>query len=531
MKKYAFKTFILIFIITLSSCRKASKELLAKKALKELIFKSDDVAPILKANFNDDVLETFAKSLDELQIKSLTKQIENNKPLAQLLNSNPKTISIWSFLSGSKYSGDIEIIKYFKDLPENQFVLRLTNGKRDIVDLSNGNVLARVSDNSILVIKLENNPFLNLKKFAPKTNYTINKTSYSIDNLGRVSIVKSPLLKLNKNIAANIDNSSHILSLKFGGINFDINKALISKDAFLPINETWQKALTQRTKISEVNIKSFYRDNTTIPDAFNVSYYRDGQRVIVHIPNNFKKKYESIFDQLRKPAVGKFINGSKATRAFPDDISLTGNKLFYEGKEFASINSNTKTILVQRRAALKNGINPLLSHPKLLEDYKYVVQDGKNTHIFKTDNLGRVSETEHFIVAKYSKTRNVVEQNNAKLFGDEISSKTTNKNLNRGQHLKLSDEGGHYLADSAGGIPESINITSQAHKVNHSEKWRAMENKITSAVKNGDDVIVKNKQIFTDNSRRSSGSIYELNINGKTEKFTFDNANYTLSEI
>lgn len=531
MKKYGYKILILICVLNFSSCRKASKVILTQKALKQLIYKSDDVAPILKANFQENVLSTLSLSLDNSQIKLLAKQIDNNKPLARLLNNNPNTISVWNFLSHSKYSNDVDVIKYFNNIPDNKFTLKTSKGKSEIIDVNSGNVLAELSDEFILVTKLENNPFLNLERFAPKTVYKLESNFYDIDDLGRVYNVKSPLLKLNKNALNLLDEGQHILSTRFGGVNLGINKSSLSVDNFKQINSDWQSALNSRKKISEVNIKALYSDKTGIPDAFNISYYNEKIRVIKHIPNNFKKTYQDVFEQIKRPAIGKHIDGRTATKLFPKDITLNRNKLFYNGKEFASIDAKTKTILVDRRAALKNGINPLLSHPKLLENYKYVVKDGKNTHIFKTDNFGRVYETEHNIKEIVSKSRNVVEQNNAKLYGDEISSKTTIKNLTNKQHQKLSDEGGHFLADSAGGIPESINITSQAYKVNHSSKWRGLENNIVTSVKNGDVVIVKNRQLYSDNSRRSSGAVIDLQINGKSEQFTFDNINNTLKDI
>ncbi|SDZ90620.1 DNA/RNA non-specific endonuclease [Bizionia paragorgiae] len=531
MKKYGYKILIFISVLNFASCRKASKEVLTQKALKQLIYKSDDVAPILKANFQEDVLSKLSLSLDNSQIKLLAKQIDNNKPLAKLLNDNPKKINVWNFLSHSKYSNEIDAINYFSNLPKNQFILKTTDDVGEIIDVNSGNVLAKVSDEIILVTKLNKNPFLNLKNFAPKAVYKIKSTLYSIDDLGRVNNVKTPLLKINKNTVNIIDEGEHILSSKFGGVNLGINKSFLSINDFKQLNSDWHLALVNRKKISEVNIKPLYSDKSGIPDAFNVSYYDGQTRILKHIPNSLKKTNQDVFEQMKRPAIGKHIDGRTTTKLFPKDITLKGNKLFYNGKEFASIDAKTKTILVDRRAALKNGINPLLSHPKLLENYKYVVKDGKNTHIFKTDNFGRVYETEHNIKEIVSKSRNVVEQNNAKLYGDEVSSKTTIKNLTNKQHQKLSDEGGHFLADSAGGIPESINITSQAYKVNHSSKWRGLENNILTSVKNGDVVIVKNRQLYSDNSRRSSGAIIDLQINGKSEQFTFDNINNTLKDI
>ncbi|SDH10578.1 DNA/RNA non-specific endonuclease [Winogradskyella thalassocola] len=535
MNNYIIRPLLLILLFSLVSCNKIGKKIIKEKELIELFSKNEDVLAILKVDFPDDLIRGFHKNLDEASLKQLAKQIEGSKELGSYLKVNPKAIKAWGFLSNSNYAKDVEIIKYFDELPTSKFSLKSNNRIGEIYDVSSGGLLAKLDNKSILITKLDNNAFANLNKFAPNTIYKVKNIDYQIDDIGRVVSAKTSLLKLDNSIPSNSlisEEFNQIISSVFGGTNLKLNQVFVDKDIFSQLNNTWLDALKKREKIGRINIKSIFNSNQKTPDAFNVIYYNGKDRIPIHIENTLKKQNDDVFKKLQRSAEGTYINGKTAIENFPKDITLNGNKLIFEGKPFGVIDPKTSTVTIDRRAALnKKSINPLLDHPRLLEDFKYVVKDGKNTHIYKTDNLGRVIESQHTIISKTSKNRNVVSQNKAKLYGDEVSSKTSLENLTNNQHKRMSDEGGHYLADSAGGIPESINITSQAYKVNHSKKWRAMEDKITKAIENGDNVLVKNTQIFSDNSRRSSGAIYEISINGKIEKLEFNNINNTLEVI
>lgn len=532
MKKFFFSTICLLLLLFGTSCKKKAAQIVGKKSAKELLVKSDDVLAVLKADFSDVTIRSFYKELDEGSLKRLANQIKGNKRLSNYLNINNGAIRSWRFLSNSNYAQDINAINYFDELPYNNFLLKGQKNSAEIYEVSSGALLARVEKNAIVITKFEDNAFANLNDFVPNAIYKIKNFSYRTDDLGRVMSVKTPLLKLNNTIPTNSLGDNLIVSPNFGGGNLKLNTTLTNNNVLVELNETWAYTLKNRGKISNVSIKKIYNSNDNVPDGFNIVFYNGKNREIRHIKNTYKEAYVNTFEKIQRSARGTYINGTSAIKKFPKEITLVENKLFYNNKPFGIIDPKIKVIKIDRRAALTpNNINPFLDHPKLLADYKYVVKDGVNEHMFKTDNLERVIYSEHKLLAKYSKNRNVVSQNNAKLFGDEISSKTSLKDLNNSQHRKLSDEGGHYLADSAGGIPEYINITSQAYRVNHSKKWRSMESEISAALARGENVLVKNIQLYNNSSRRPSGSIYEVIINGKMKKFEFDNINNTLKDI
>lgn len=532
MKKYFINTLVLVLFLLIASCKKEAAQIVSKRTAKEFIVKSEDVLPLLKADFSDNTLRSFYKELDENSLRQLAHELKENKGLRDYLKKKPEAITTWKFLSNSNYAQKVNAIKYFDNLPSDRFLLKNQKNSAEIYEASSGVMLARVEKDAIIITKFSDNAFANLNTFLPNSIYKVKNSSYHIDDFGRVLSVKVPLLKLNNTIPSNSLGENLMISPIFGGNNLKLNTALPNNDVFAELNREWANTVKRRGKISSVNIKKIYSSNKKVPEGFNVVYYNGKNRKVGHIKNLTKEAYSNTFKKIQRSASGTYINGATAFKKFPKEITLVENKIFYNNKSFGSIDPKNKVINIDRRAALtKNNVNPFLDHPRLLPDYKYVVQDGVNEHIFITDDLERVIYSEHRLLAKYSKNRNVVSQNNAKLYGDEISSKTSLNGLTNGQHRKLSDEGGHYLADSAGGIPESINITSQAYRVNHSQKWRSMENEISSALEKGENVFVKNRQLYDNSSRRPSGSIYEVIINGKRKEFSFDNINYSLEDI
>ncbi|MGZ2371764.1 DNA/RNA non-specific endonuclease [Ancylomarina sp. YFZ004] len=164
----------------------------------------------------------------------------------------------------------------------------------------------------------------------------------------------------------------------------------------------------------------------------------------------------------------------------------------------------------------------MLSHTALLPNATYKITDQENIHWFTTDNLGRTIKTQHWVKAIYRQRLND-EQTKALMCKDE----DTNPNTPR----QINNEGGHILADSAGGLPESINIFPQAYRVNHSSEWRGLETSIKNAVINGANVIVETEFDYLNNCKRPTQYTYRLSINGQTTKHSFDNRNLTIEDL
>lgn len=231
--------------------------------------------------------------------------------------------------------------------------------------------------------------------------------------------------------------------------------------------------------------------------------------------------------QLTIPAKGKYITGRDRTWKFPKSLSFSGNEILYKGKAFARINESKKEIKIERRKALNsNGINPLLSHTALATNTKYNIKDGDNLHVYITDSKGRIIKTEHHIDELHSTKRVPREQTKALMCREEDMSPYI-KYDGTGTHppIQIRDEGGHILADSIGGLPESINIFPQAHCINHKSEWRGMENSIQTALKAGQVVLVRTSFQFPKSSKRPRAYKYEVTINGFTKSYQFNNKN------
>lgn len=234
-----------------------------------------------------------------------------------------------------------------------------------------------------------------------------------------------------------------------------------------------------------------------------------------------------IYSQIINPAQGKKITGEPITWEFPKSLSLDEEQILHQGQSFAQINEQKREIRVDRRKALSSkGINPLLSHTALATVTKYIVEDGVNQHVFITDAKGRIINTEHHINELYAPKRVNTEQTKALMCREEDMA-PYNKYEGTGKRppFQIRDEGGHILADSIGGLPESINIFPQAYCVNHSSEWRGMEKSVQSALKAGQVVIVKTSFQFLVSSKRPDAYIYQVKVNGWTRSYKFQNKN------
>lgn len=233
----------------------------------------------------------------------------------------------------------------------------------------------------------------------------------------------------------------------------------------------------------------------------------------------------NIIHRIQLPATGRFTSGKTKTWNLSPDISISGDSIIHKGKTiFGAINEVERTIEIDRRLALesKGRLNPLLSHTALVPNVTYKITDKDNVHWFKTDELGRTIQTHHWVKSIYQQ-RIPSEQTKALMCKDEDTKPNTPKQVN--------DEGGHILADSAGGLPESINIFPQAYKVNHSKEWRSLETSIKNAVLKGDDVEVCTLFYYTGQCKRPIEYKYTLIVNGVSLVYSFDNTNLTIAEF
>lgn len=85
----------------------------------------------------------------------------------------------------------------------------------------------------------------------------------------------------------------------------------------------------------------------------------------------------------------------------------------------------------------------------------------------------------------------------------------------------IGDDGGHLIASSLGGAGDRINIVPQASTLNRGD-WKAMENELRNALKDGKSVSVKINVGYPAGSgvRPNEFQVF-TNIGGKIKEFKF----------
>lgn len=526
-----------IILICLFSCRQSAQ----KQSKKLGIFLIEEIggntAKTLTTSFSTKFIAENLENFSKSELKLLAKQIKNNSDLVNFIGKNPQTIKTWRILSNTDFGSKPSVIKHFDELSiSKELSLVSDNGIPKIIRKNNKEVLAEVTSNKIIITNINNNPVGNIESLAPNSLYKVDNIEYLTDASSRIKKMEKPLIhKININ---NLEENT-FFPLNFGGSTLGVNKNLISKNSLNKLFQDWNSALSKNEKIHDVRITSIYKNTTSkIAEGFNVSYIKNKKRVYSYFPNQYNQQCKEVFDEMNQSVIGKHIKTNRNRNApvfkLSKDVSLIENKLIYEGNEFGKIDPVTKIIYIDRRKALsKDGLNPILSHPKLARNYTYNVKDGNNMFKYKTDNKGVVSEIEGDIVdeIRYKRVSVGSERTKTKQVKDEISSRNSNLTLDNKQHQKLSDEAGHFIADIFGGIPEVINMFPQAFKLNRGSKWKKMEIAIKKAVSNGDKVSVKFKAIYDGMSKRPSELICEYTINGEKILKRFENTNFTLAEI
>jgi hypothetical protein len=125
-----------------------------------------------------------------------------------------------------------------------------------------------------------------------------------------------------------------------------------------------------------------------------------------------------------------------------------------------------------------------------------------NGHKYMTDASGRVSEVE----GKLSLT---------------TMDRNTYQQCAAGKCGEIGDDGGHLIASSLGGAGDRINIVPQASTLNRGD-WKAMENELCNALRDGKSVSVKIDVGYPVGSRARPNEFQVFaNIGGQLKEFTF----------
>lgn len=185
---------------------------------------------------------------------------------------------------------------------------------------------------------------------------------------------------------------------------------------------------------------------------------------------------KSIIEEIKEPASALLLEKEGIDRYRQKTVTLDKNVVFKEGIiyykeiECGSYDFLKRYIRIDEQKAINGkGTNVITNHTAPITNATIEVVNGKNTHISRTDHLGRKIYQKDTINQKVVYRRDSDAQMRGKLFKDEDGFVDT--------HFKNKPQGGHFQAASAGGTPDSGNIFPQAHRVNNSSEWKSLEEK------------------------------------------------------
>lgn len=236
------------------------------------------------------------------------------------------------------------------------------------------------------------------------------------------------------------------------------------------------------------------------------------------------KALTSLSEAVQKPSEGITTIGKKETYPLDPRITIKNGAILYNGEKFGSINESTRVIDIDREKGIDHkGVNTFLSHTNLAPYATYNVNHGLNKTIYKTDGIGRCLNIEN--IAK--------ETGNLRSINDQVKAlRTKNEQTLPNTNAKINDQGGHYIAKSNGGIPESINIFPQAYQLNNSPHFKEMERTINSALGSGSTVKTNIDVHYKGLSFRPDTLAYKVQFDGGEKmEYRFENTNLTQEEL
>lgn len=285
--------------------------------------------------------------------------------------------------------------------------------------------------------------------------------------------------------------------------------------------ETINESDGKTNKLEDANLLAPYTNLSEVSEEVNA--VNDFMRSKVDHELLAKASDISIAESIKRSSEGVTTLGKKEIYNLDKKNTLENGTLYFEGKKFGTINEKTRLINIDRENGLNSkGINTFLSHTQLAPNVTYDINHGLNRTIYKTDGIGRCNSIEN--IAK--------ETGNARSISDQVKAlRTKSEQTTPYTNPKINDQGGHYIASCNGGIPESINIFPQAHKVNNGT-FREMEKTIKKAIDQGKSVETNIAINYRALSNRPDSLTYKVQVDGgNIMEFKYDNINLTQKEL
>lgn len=320
-----YSALLFLLLISVTSCRKASTELIEKTAIKEfgteIIEKAtrNTIEELSELGLSKEGKEFIVKNFDEDLTKQFLKVASENKTFLNTAKRNPKFLETWKIFAETNFGSNPSQLSWItRELSNEKYTFKNVGQTVELLD-SKTNKLLGTFENERLVAKASKggkklNPLLNIHPLIPNTQYKIGSISTFSDKFGRVEKMTCPLLSTENKVLRNAqeqglskklkdgrivfdelgnpikvkagyykysDDGGHLLSNVHGGISEQINVLPMTNDAnkkyFKEIENKLSKALSKGKKVTDYTVSPKYSGKSGRPDKFKISYYIDGE--------------------------------------------------------------------------------------------------------------------------------------------------------------------------------------------------------------------------------------------------------------
>jgi hypothetical protein len=337
MKYYTKNTtlsLIVIFLLFMASCRKASTEVLEKTALKKV--GSEFIENVSKKSFKEiselglskEATDFVIKNFDDDLTKQFLKIASENRNFLNTVKRNPKFIDTWKIFAETNFGSKPKQLSWInRELANEKFTLKKVGQKVEILDSKTNKLLGTFEKDKLVANAGKGgknlNPILNIHPLIPNTHIKTGQSSTYSDGLGRVEKMVCPLLTkeikversvieqgLSKKIKNGLeeidelgnpikvkagyskykDDGGHLLANMFGGSSEQINYLPMSNEAnkksFKKLETYLSKCIDEGKEVSEFTVIPKYKGKIGRPDKFYISYYVDGKHFSQKIMNH-----------------------------------------------------------------------------------------------------------------------------------------------------------------------------------------------------------------------------------------------------
>ena len=316
--------FFLVMMVLVSSCRKASTELLEKTALKEIgteiIEKAtrNSVNELSALGLSKEGKEFVIKNFDDDLAKRFLKVASTNKIFLNTVKRNPKFLETWKVFGETTFGSNPNQLSWItRELSNEKYMFKKVGKTVEVFDSKINRLLGTFEKERLVAVASEGgkklNSLLNIHPLIPNTHYKINNVSTFSDSFGRVQQMNCSLISpdnkvmrnkdvqgLSKKIKDGIvildesgnpilvkagypkysDDGGHLLANALGGISEQINVLPMTNDAnkiyFKKIENELSKAISEGKLVKDYTVIPKYTGKSGRPDKFYVSYYIDG---------------------------------------------------------------------------------------------------------------------------------------------------------------------------------------------------------------------------------------------------------------